>query len=85
MQLGSVSTLGFVIARHLYQEAFKVSSKQDLVVEDMEVEGSENVKDRHAEEQLLTSSVRKLGQLLNFKVYFDVIIDSFLVLGVKRF
>lgn len=65
MQLGSVSTLGFVIARHLYQEAFKVSSKQDLVVEDMEVEGSENVKDRHAEEQLLTSSVRKLVKLIN--------------------
>lgn len=56
-----MSTLGFVVARHLYQEALKVSSKQDLVVEDMEVEGSENVNDRHAEEQLLTSSVEKLG------------------------
>ena len=62
MQLGSVSTLGFVIARHLYQEAFKVSSKQHLVVEDMEVEGSENVDDgKLAKEQLLTSSVEKLG------------------------
>lgn len=85
MQLGSVSTLGFVIARHLYQEAFKLSSKRDLVVEDMEVEGSENVKDRNAEEQLLTSSVRKLGQLLNFKLYFDVMIGSFFVIRVKRF
>lgn len=61
MQLGSVSTLGFVIARHLYQEALKVSSKQDLLVEDMEVEESENVDDRKAKEQLLTSSVEKLG------------------------
>ena len=61
MQLGSVSTLGFVIARHLYQEALKVSSKQDLVVEDMEVEEPENVTDRKAKEQLLTSSVEKLG------------------------
>lgn len=61
MQLGSVSTLGFVIARHLYQEALKVSSKQNLVVEDMEVEGSGNVDDRQAEEELLTSSVEKLG------------------------
>jgi len=61
MQLGSVSTLGFVIARHLYQEALKVSNKQDLVVEDLEVEGSGNVNHRHAEEQLLTSSVEKLG------------------------
>ena len=61
MQLGSVSTLGFVIARHLYQEALKVSSKQDLLVEDMEVEESENVTDRKAKEQLLTSSVEKLG------------------------
>lgn len=64
MQLGSVSTLGFVIARHLYQEALKVSSKQNLVVEDMEVEGSGNVDDRQAEEQLLTSSVEKLGLTL---------------------
>ena len=61
MQLGSVSTLGFVIARHLYQEALKVSSKQDLLVEDMDVEESENVDDRKAKEQLLTSSVEKLG------------------------
>ena len=61
MQLGSVSTLGFVIARHLYQEALKVSSKQDLVLEDMEVETSENVNERRAKEQLLTSSVEKLG------------------------
>ena len=61
MQLGSVSTLGFVIARHLYQEALKVSSKQDLLVEDMEVEESENVDDRKAKEHLLTSSVEKLG------------------------
>jgi len=61
MQLGSVSTLGFVIARHLHQEALKVSSKQDLVVEDMEVEESENVTDRKAKEQLLTTSVEKLG------------------------
>lgn len=80
MQLGSVSTLGFVIARHLYQGAFKLSGKRDLVVEDMEVEGSENVKDRNAEEQLLTSSVRKLGQLLNFKLYFHVMIGSFFVI-----
>lgn len=64
MQLGSVSTLGFVIARHLYQEALKVSSKQNLVVEDMEVEGSGNVDDRQAEEELLTSSVEKLGLTL---------------------
>ena len=60
MQLGSVSTLGFVIARHLYQEAFKAAGKHDLVLEDMEVE-SGNVATRHGEEDLLTSSVEKLG------------------------
>ena len=66
MQLGSVSTLGFVIARHLYLEALKVTSKQDLVVEDMEVEGSGNVNTRHAEVELLTSSVEKLGLIILF-------------------
>ena len=59
-----MSTLGFVIARHLYQEALKVTSKQDLVVEDMEVEGSGNVNTKHAEVELLTSSVEKLGLII---------------------
>ncbi|XP_078353041.1 LOW QUALITY PROTEIN: proteasome adapter and scaffold protein ECM29-like [Oculina patagonica] len=68
MQLGSVSTLGFVIARHLYQEALKVSSKEDLVVEDMEVEGSGdvlNVTNKQAEMELLSKSVEKLVKLIN--------------------
>ena len=58
-----MSTLGFVIARHLYQEALKATSKQDLVVEDMEVEGCGNVDNKQAEEELLNSSVEKLGRL----------------------
>ena len=61
MQLGSVSTLGFVIARHLYQEALRVAGKHELVLEDMEVEESGNVATRHGEEDLLSSSVEKLG------------------------
>ena len=68
MQLGSVSTLGFVIARHLYQEALKVSNKQDLVVEDMEVD-SGNATDKQAQVELLTNSVEKLGWSLNVKLH----------------
>ena len=64
MQLGSVSTLGYVVARHLYQEALKKqTSKEDLAVEDMEVEGSGNVDNRQTEVELLTNSVQKLGWL----------------------
>ena len=61
MQLGSVSTLGFVIARHLYQNALKAAGKQDLMLEDMEVTDSGNVASVATEEELLTSSVEKLG------------------------
>lgn len=59
MQLGSVSTLGFVIARHLYQEGLKAAvNTGELVVEDMEVEEStENVTKR----ELLCNSVEKIG------------------------
>ncbi|XP_058950151.2 proteasome adapter and scaffold protein ECM29 isoform X1 [Pocillopora verrucosa] len=65
MQLGSASTLGFVIARHLYQEALKSAGKQNLVLEDMEVDDSGNVASVATKEELVTSSVEKLVKLLN--------------------
>ena len=61
MQLGSVSTLGFVIARRLYQEGLKDVTKEDIVVEDMEVEESEDTTDKCTDVELLSNSVEKLG------------------------
>ena len=69
MQLGSVSTLGFVIARHLYQEALKSAGKQNLVLEDMEVDDSGNVASVATKEELVTSSVEKLGLIQFYSVF----------------
>ena len=59
MQLGSVSTLGFVIARYLYEEGIKAVNRDQLVVEDMEVEGSEDATTRCT--KLLSKSVERIG------------------------
>lgn len=69
MQLGSASTLGFVIARHLYQEALKPAGKQNLVLEDMEVDDSGNVASVATKEELVTSSVEKLGLIQFYSVF----------------
>ena len=69
MQLGSASTLGFVIARHLYQEALKSAGKQNLVLEDMEVDDSGNVASVATKEELVTSSVEKLGLIQFYSVF----------------
>ena len=69
MQLGSASTLGFVIARHLYQEALKSAGKQNLVLEDMEVDDSGNVASVATKEELVTSSVEKLGLIQLYSVF----------------
>ena len=69
MQLASVSTLGFVIARHLYQEASKSAGKQNLVLEDMEVDDSGNVASVATKEELVTSSVEKLGLIQFYSVF----------------
>lgn len=66
MQLGSASTLGFVIARHLYQEALKSAGKQNLVLEDMEVDDVASVATK---EELVTSSVEKLGLIQFYSVF----------------
>ena len=69
MQLASVSTLGFVIARNLYQEASKSAGKQNLVLEDMEVDDSGNVASVATKEELVTSGVEKLG-LIHFYLFY---------------
>ena len=61
MRLGSLGTLGFVIARHLYQEGLKAVNKEQLVVEDMEVEDSENGTVRCTDGNLISNSVEKIG------------------------
>lgn len=63
MQLGSVSTLGFVIARYLYEEGIKAVNRDELVVEDMEVEGSEDATTRCT--KLLSKSVERIVRLIS--------------------
>ena len=59
MQLGSVSTLGFIIARYLYEEGLKAVSRGEMLVEDMEIEGSADTTIRCMD--LLSQSVERIG------------------------
>ena len=59
MQLGSVSTLGFIIARYLYEEGLKAVNRGEMLVEDMEIEGSADTTIRCMD--LLTQSVERIG------------------------
>lgn len=61
--------MGFIIARHLYQEALKSAGKQNLVLEDMEVDDSGNVASVATKEELVTSSVEKLGLIQFYSVF----------------
>lgn len=67
MQLGSVSTLGFVISRHLYQEGPKAVTREQLVLEDMEVEESKDSK--NSNRKLLSHGVEKIGLYCFRKVH----------------
>lgn len=59
MQLGSVSTLGFIIARYLYEEGLKAVNSGEMLVEDMEIEGSADTAMRRMD--LLSQSVERIG------------------------
>ena len=59
MQLGSVSTLGFIIARYLYEGGLKAVNRGEMLVEDMEIEGSADTTIRCMD--LLTQSVERIG------------------------
>ena len=59
MQLGSVSTLGFIIARYLYEEGLKAVNRAEMLVEDMEIEGSAYTTTRCMD--LLSQSVERIG------------------------
>ena len=59
MQLGSVSTLGFIIARYLYEEGLKAVNRAEMLVEDMEIEGSADTTIRCMD--LLSQSVERIG------------------------
>lgn len=59
MQLGSVSTLGFIIARYLYEEGLKAVNRGEMLVEDMEIEGSADTTIRCMD--LLSQSVERIG------------------------
>lgn len=59
MQLGSVSTLGFIIARYLYEEGLKAVNRGEMLVEDMEIEGSADTAIRCTD--LLGQSVERIG------------------------
>ena len=59
MQLGSVSTLGFIIARYLYEEGLKAVNRGEMLVEDMEIEGSTDTAIRYMD--LLSQSVGRIG------------------------
>ena len=59
MQLGSVSTLGFIIARYLYEGGLKAVNRGEMLVEDMEIEGSADTTIRCMD--LLSQSVERIG------------------------
>ena len=59
MQLGSVSTLGFIIARYLYEGGLKAVNRGEMLVEDMEIEGSADTTTRCMD--LLSQSVERIG------------------------
>lgn len=58
VQLGTVSTLGFVIARQIYNEKSKRKEQQTTVVEDMEVEFEDA---KFTVPDLLSDCVEKIG------------------------
>ena len=59
MQLGSVSTLGFIIARYLFEGGLKAVNRGEMLVEDMEIEGSADTTIRCMD--LLSQSVERIG------------------------
>ncbi|CAH3027447.1 unnamed protein product [Porites evermanni] len=63
MQLGSVSTLGFIIARYLYEEGLKAVNSGEMLVEDMEIEGSADTAIRCM--NLLSQSVERIVRLIS--------------------
>ena len=67
MQLGSVSTLGFIIARYLYEEGLKAVNSGEMLVEDMEIEGSAGTATRCMD--LLSQSVERIGLTLRLRVF----------------
>ena len=67
MQLGSVSTLGFIIARYLYEEGLKAVNRAEMLVEDMEIEGSADTTIRCMD--LLSQSVERIGLTLRLRVF----------------
>ena len=67
MQLGSVSTLGFIIARYLYEERLKAVNRAEMLVEDMEIEGSADTAMRRMD--LLSQSVKRIGLTLRLRVF----------------
>jgi len=59
VQHGAATALGFLIARHIYQERLnRCQNEDDVIIEDMEVEIEE---DKTQEHSVLTSVVSKLG------------------------
>ena len=67
MQLGSVSTLGFIIARYLYEEGLKAVNRGEMLVEDMEIEGSADTAIRCM--NLLSQSVERIGLTLKLRMF----------------
>ena len=67
MQLGSVSTLGFIIARYLYEQGLKAVNRGEMLVEDMEIEGSADTTIRCMD--LLGQSVKRIGLTLRLRVF----------------
>ena len=70
MQLGSVSTLGFIIARYLYEEGLKAVNRAEMLVEDMEIEGSADTAIRCM--NLLSQSVERIGLTLRWECSFSL-------------
>ena len=80
MQLGSVSTLGFIIARHLYQEGVKAVNTEGIVLEDMEIEESEDATVKCTDVELLSNSVEKIGLYISFgKQIYLLLLQYFLL------
>ncbi|XP_068677297.1 proteasome adapter and scaffold protein ECM29-like isoform X3 [Montipora foliosa] len=62
IQLGTVTTLGYVIARHLYEEGLKMEEREPIFVEDMDVETDDHAK--CAVVDMLSGSVEKIVKLV---------------------
>ena len=59
MQHGSISALGFIIARQLYQKSLETSDADKMEVEDIEEDVSQGSSDTHTD---LTTVVQKIGK-----------------------